>query len=408
MGKFGAPSSFDEILACASATSVAKAPVRSAADADFHAVDDNMYLPRNATHARIDPKHGCRRISLVPATIAANVTVRSTSASSDPCRRMERVGGGSPLVSHAFLSRAARVGLRVERAGWTAALSHRVARRACSPARCRSTRRRTPTANTCSTGPGRMPIAVTAGATIRSSSRRFRSRRRRARGSRTDDSEVRAALAARTRCDGGAAARSAAIRRIRRCTSCFRPQARGARCAAAGMIVRHGVQFRWENSGLSRLRRLPRRVQPRQAQESEAGAAPGRGGRRRVHAQGRRRNHRRGLGIFLSLLRAHLSGASLDALPVPRVLRAHRRRRCRATCCSRSATAATTACARRSMSSMARTLWGRYWGTTERVSGPALRSLLLPGDRILHRARRSRASRAARRASTSSPAASCR
>ena len=51
-------------------------------------------------------------------------------------------------------------------------------------------------------------------------------------------------------------------------------------------------------------------------------------------------------------------------------------------------------------------LYGRYWGSVEYVPGPALRGLLLPGDRVLHRARHRRSSRAARRARTSTRAGS--
>ena len=57
----------------------------------------------------------------------------------------------------------------------------------------------------------------------------------------------------------------------------FPTDGRSARCAsAAGMILRHGVQFHWDEPRLPRLRRLPRGVQPRQAQEGEAGAAQAR------------------------------------------------------------------------------------------------------------------------------------
>ena len=62
------------------------------------------------------------------------------------------------------------------------------------------------TANTCSTGPGRTPFAATAAATIRSSSPRFRSRRRRDRGSSRATTRRGAALLARAlgRLHGGA------------------------------------------------------------------------------------------------------------------------------------------------------------------------------------------------------------
>ena len=79
-------------------------------------------------------------------------------------------------------------------------------------------------------------------------------------------------------------------------------------------------------SRLPRLRRLPRDIQSRQAQEDEAGAAQGRRcRRRRSRARSGGEITRGRLGFLLSLLREHLPRAPLDALPVARVLRAHRR-----------------------------------------------------------------------------------
>ena len=53
-------------------------------------------------------------------------------------------------------------------------------------------------------------------------------------------------------------------------------------------------------------------------------------------------------------------------------------------------------------------LYGRYWGATEHHPVPALRGLLLPGDRLRDRSMAWRASRPAPRASTSWRAATCR
>ena len=79
------------------------------------------------------------------------------------------LAGQQPFLTHAFLYRAAHDGLRGAAHGLDAALPDGVARATRWSARCRCTRRRTATANTCSTGVGPRPIAGTAAATIRSS-----------------------------------------------------------------------------------------------------------------------------------------------------------------------------------------------------------------------------------------------
>ena len=90
--------------------------------------------------------------------------------------------------------------------------------------------------------------------------------------------------------------------------------------------------------------------------------------RHRVHAQGRRRDHFRRLGVLLSLLRAHVSRAPFDALSQPGILRAHRRRAAGNLMLALGRRGRTPICAALDVFD-AGTLWGRYWGTTERVSG---------------------------------------
>ena len=260
--------------------------------------------------------------------------------------------------------RCTRPAARRRATGWRRAISPRGAATR-SSARCRSTRRRIRTASTCSTGPGPTPIAATAAATIRSSSRRFRSRRRRARGcSRATTRRARALL------DAALAACCASRRSYSSLHVLFPTRERSARCATrAGMIDAPRRAVPLGEPRLSRLRRLPRRVQPRQAQEGEAGAAQG---SPRPASRSRARSAReitpRRLGV---LLRCY-----------ERTYRAHTRRRiCRSSSSSGSA--------RRCRSNLllvvgardgrplcaaldvfdARTLWGRYWGAIEYVPG---------------------------------------
>ena len=173
------------------------------------------------------------------------------------------------------------------------------------------------------------------------------------------------------------------------------------------MIVRDGRAVPLDEPGLSRLRRFPatfthdKRKKVKQERRKLARS------RRHLRAQARRRHHAGRLGVLLPLLRAHLSRASLDAVPHARLLQAHRPHAAAATCCwCIGMRDGAPLCAALDVYNDD-TLWGRYWGTTEYVPGPALRGVLLPGDRVLHRAAASRASKAARRACTSSRAACC-
>ena len=113
-------------------------------------------------------------------------------------------------------------------------------------------------------------------------------------------------------------------------------------------------------------------------------------GRRDVRAQARQRDHRRRTGR---------SSTSATSRPTARIIRrptSRRRssrrsaRRCPRTRCSSIGTRdGRRLCAALDVYTPD-TLWGRYWGMTEYVPGPALRGVLLPGDRVLHRARASR------------------
>ena len=100
---------------------------------------------------------------------------------------------------------------------------------------------------------------------------------------------------------------------------------------AAGMIVRHGLQFRWENPGyrdfadfLATFNHDKRKkVKQERRKVADAGVM--------FTRKTGERDHRRGLGVLPPLLRRHLSRSSLDAVPQSRILRAHRRRRSPAT-----------------------------------------------------------------------------
>ena len=113
--------------------------------------------------------------------------------------------------------------------------------------RCRLPPRRTPMASTSSIGRGPTRTAGTADATIRSSWRRFHSRRRRDVGcSRPTTSCVPPYPAALARLqprhrDGDSAYSSLHV--------LFPTEAEARAFESAGMIVRNGLQFRWENPG---------------------------------------------------------------------------------------------------------------------------------------------------------------
>ena len=184
----------------------------------------------------------------------------------------------------------------------------------------------------------------------------------------TDDA-VRAALIARGAGSAAAARTATAIRRSRRCTSCFPTEAEARACEAAGMIVRNGVQFRWENPGFRDFADFLATFNHDKRKKVKQERRKRRRRRRRVHAQGRRRDHVRRLVVLPPLLRAHLSRPPFDAvsrrwnsserigaeLPGNVMLALGRRD-------------GTPICAALDIFD-ADTLWGRYWGTTEYVPG---------------------------------------
>ena len=266
-----------------------------------------MPCRRRAAHARIDPAHGCRplfarstRRSPLAVTVRDDVGIEAIAAADwnalarRPAARLARVP-----------ARAARDRLRVA--------AQPAGRRAISPpgattrwsARCRSTPRRTPTASTSSIGRGPTPTAATAAATIRSSSRRFPSRRRQDLGCSRPTTPC-APRCCAPRWTGCNRRTGTAIRRTRRCTSCFPPRRRRAparppacscatACSSAGRIpgYRDFADF------LATFNHDKRKKVKQERRKR-------RRGRHRVHAQGRRRDHCRRLGVLPSLLRAHV------------------------------------------------------------------------------------------------------
>ncbi len=240
--------------------------------------------------------------------------------------------------------------MRLDGDGLAAALSHRMARRFARRCDAASTRRRTPTASTCSTGPGRTLFAAMAIATIPSWSARFRSRRRPARGCFARSDDVRAALLAQalTRIEpasAGGPPRFSSLHVL------FPDAADAALCRRAGMTMRSGVQFRWSNPGYRDFADFlatfnhDKRKKVQQERRKVAAADV-----HFVRARGTR-HHPRGLDLLPSLLRRHLSRASFDALSLARILPAHRRNHAGQLCCSRSAPGAENGCAPRSTSS---------------------------------------------------------
>ena len=107
------------------------------------------------------------------------------------------------------------------------------------------------------------------------------------------------------------------------------------------------------------------------------------------------------MGVLLPLLRQHLSPARVDALPFIAFFRTHR---CNdaGQCRSGHRQPAREAGLRRSGRVRSRHAMGKILGCHQHVAGHALRGLLLPGDRVLHRTSASPCSKAAHRACTSS------
>ena len=160
-------------------------------------------------------------------------------------------------------------------------------------------------------------------------------------------------------------------------------------------------------SRLSRLRRLPRGIQSREAQEGETGAAQALRGRRCVPARRGPRNHARRSGRSSQ---PATSGPTTSMARCPTSRRRSSRgsrRRCPITCCWSSARATAGLCARRSMCSTARR-FGVAIGerpttcqacTSKRATTRRSNSASSAGSVV---------SRAGRRAYTSSRGACCR
>ena len=336
-----------------------------------------------------------------PPPVAALAAPRRRRAR---CHSLPRLGRARRWTSRCSRMRSCRRctrrGCAAPRTGWTPRFAHRVGRRIADRARCRCTRKRIRYGEyVFDWALGRCLSPPSAAAIIRSCWRRFRLRR--SPGPRLlapDDARARRAARAR------AAACSRAAELFSRCTCCFRRTTEAALCAGAGMLIRHGVAVPLGQCRLSRFRRFPRRVQPRQAQEGEAGAAQG---SPKPASRSRARRARDITGadwaFFYRVLRADLSTPTFDALSVARILRAHRRDAARSSAAASSARATAVASARRSTSSTRDTLWGRYWGATEYVPGLHFEACYYQAiEFCIERA--SRGSKAARRACTSSRA----
>ena len=266
-----------------------------------------------------------------PARRAAD-RARRRRRRSDRRRRVERARRRHAARSHAFLTRAARDRLRVAGHRLDAALPHRVAR-------ARAVRRAAALRQDALVRRVRVRLGVGGclsplRAPLLPEARRRHSVHARAGPAaprpRRDDAR-RADRRPRSRCcSRRARVRAPAVFVAARAVP---DRDRGARAARRpGMMIRHGVQFRWENPGYRDFADFlatfnhDKRKKVKQERRKVADS------RRHVHAQGRRRDHGRRLGVLLSLLREHVPRAPFDAVSVARVLRAHRRDACRTTC----------------------------------------------------------------------------
>ena len=317
----------------------------------------------------------------------------------------------SPFMRHEYLAalheaaapRRRPAGRRASSRSWRGDELHGRA------ARCTS--RTIPTASTCSTGPGPTPTSSTACAYYP-----------KAAGRGAVHAGARAAPAgARRRARARAAARRcmrwcAQARSCPRCTCCSRRRGRSAACArgrpdaaphrAVPLDEPRADAYADFDDFLASL-------QQRQAQEDPAGAAQGRRGRRHASAVARAARSRAADWDFFyrcyepHLPRAQQSTPYLDARLLPRAWRATMPDNWLLFIAERDgkpiASVADRASTRRRRRRL-RPLLGR--ARARRL--PALRGLLLPAARVVHRARLSSASRAARRASTRWRAACCR
>ena len=263
------------------------------------------------------------------------------------------------------------------RATWSRAWAGRSSRS------CRSTPRATARASTSSTTTGRMPGSAPAAATTRSSRRRCRSR------------PPPAAASSPAR-----ATRRRAAPRCCRARWRWPDQARvveparhllhrgGARLGREpGPARPHHPAVPLAEPRLRRLRRLPRRPRLAQAQGDPQGARARARLRRRDRGADRRRAATRALGRLLALLPGHRRPQVGPTPTSPAPSSTACRPPCATTCCWCSPAAAAAGWPG-ALNFIGRdTLYGRYWGCVEDHRLPALRALLLPGDRLGHRPR---------------------
>ena len=149
----------------------------------------------------------------------------------------------------------------------------------------------------------------------------------------------------------------------RRCTCCSRRRPKRPSARGRGPARPQELPISLAQRRLRRLRRLPRPLQLREAQEGQARTAAHRRSRHHVRAPARRRADGGRLGHDLRLLLAHVRAARPPAVSEPRVLRRDCRNDAGATSwsCSRAIRARRS---RPPSASAARdTLYGRYWGS---------------------------------------------
>ena len=159
-------------------------------------------------------------------------------------------------------------------------------------------------------------------------------------------------------------------------------------------------------SRLRLLRRFPRRARRAQAQGDQARAARGAGRRDQRPLADRHRPHRERLGCVLRVLHGHRLAQMGPALPHARVLLARRRKHARSHPAG-DGQARRALDRRRHQLHRLRHALRPPLGRGRGPPVPALRALLLPGDRVRDRSGAC-GSRRARKASTSSRAATCR
>ena len=334
-----------------------------------------------AAHARIGPMSLRRSPEPSPSSASGIVVRDDVDLAAIPATDWDALVGGHPLLSHAFLSALHETGCAAPAAGWRPLLRLGVARRRadrrvaalCEDAFVRRVRVRLGLGRRLS--PPRPPLLsearrrdpVHAGAGTAD----HRARRGRAVGA--------------ARAGAGTAARRSRSRRLLvAARAVFDARGSGTlRARRDDHPPRRPI--RMAEPGLSRFRRLPCRLQSRQAQESEAGATPAARIRNHLSAPCGTRDHLPRLGVLLRLLRIDLSRASFDAVSFARLLSpdrgddagqsAARRRRARR-----------TAAVRRLRYLRRRDALGPVLGNAGVRAGAAFRGLLLPGDRVLHRA----------------------